>query len=113
MFARSSLVRTYYVPFEDGVDEVSLVVARAMRNLAGSGRDLPRTGGQKVIEAAPVDHLADIAKVIRGGKRVRTRVVLSRLVELRPHEYEPCRTSTSHGAFGISRKFSPGQVFRS
>jgi S-DNA-T family DNA segregation ATPase FtsK/SpoIIIE len=46
------------------------------------------TGERKVIEAAPVDHLADGAEVIRGEKRVRTQVVLARLTDLWPDGYE-------------------------
>jgi DNA segregation ATPase FtsK/SpoIIIE, S-DNA-T family len=41
-----------------------------------------------VITAAPVDHLADIATALRGQARVRTQVVLARLVEDNPAEYE-------------------------
>jgi S-DNA-T family DNA segregation ATPase FtsK/SpoIIIE len=35
-----------------------------------------------------VDHLAHIDTVLRGERRVRTQVVLARLAELNPAEYE-------------------------
>ena len=35
-----------------------------------------------------MDHLADIHAVLRGEKRVRTQVVLARLADLNPAEYE-------------------------
>jgi S-DNA-T family DNA segregation ATPase FtsK/SpoIIIE len=61
----------------------------AAARLADTGRELPATTGErKVIEAAPVDHLADVAEVIRGDKRVRTQVVLARLTDLWPDGYE-------------------------
>ncbi|MGH3760527.1 hypothetical protein [Actinophytocola sp.] len=85
--ATFELVRTFYVPFEDGTDDVSPVIARAMAILDETGRAI--TAPERAeIEAAPVDHLADIAEVMRGERRVRTQVVLSRLAEHNPAEYE-------------------------
>ncbi|MBB5800790.1 S-DNA-T family DNA segregation ATPase FtsK/SpoIIIE [Saccharothrix ecbatanensis] len=81
------LVRTFYLPFEDGIDEVTPVIARAMSDVAS-----PRlTAGPapKEVEATPVDHLHDIRSVIEGESRVRTQTVLARLVALNPDEYEP------------------------
>ncbi|GAA2787631.1 FtsK/SpoIIIE domain-containing protein [Crossiella cryophila] len=83
------LIRTFYVPFEDGADMVTPVVTRAMAHRAEhrpalSTHDIPRE-----IEAAPVDHLADIDRVIGGEPRVRTQTVLARLAGHNPTEYEP------------------------
>lgn len=81
------LVRTFYVPFEDGTDLVSPVVARAMALLAEQGRQLTATAADDN-EAAPVDHLADIADACQGEKRVRTQTVLARLIADNPDEYD-------------------------
>ena len=81
------LIDTFYVPFEDGIDHVSPVIARAMANI----EHLRRTGPTPPKDAdgpAPVDHLADIAAVLDGQRRMLTRVVLTRLAELNPTEYE-------------------------
>jgi S-DNA-T family DNA segregation ATPase FtsK/SpoIIIE len=81
------LVRTFYVPFEDGVNDVSPVIARAMAAIDDAGRTIAANNPAE-IEAAPANHLADIADVMRGERRVRTQVVLSRLAEHNPNEYE-------------------------
>ncbi|XVV03229.1 hypothetical protein ACQPW3_38835 [Actinosynnema sp. CA-248983] len=83
------LVRTFYVPFEDGTDMVSPVVARAMSRIAESGRSIATGTETAEIEAAPADHLADIYSVMDGESRVRTQIVLARLAALNPTEYEP------------------------
>src|SRR5206468_31391 len=85
--ATFELVRTFYVPFEDGIDDVTPVIARAVALIAESGREI-EAPDRPEIEAAPVDHLADIAEVMHGERRVRTQVVLSRLAEHNPAEYE-------------------------
>jgi S-DNA-T family DNA segregation ATPase FtsK/SpoIIIE len=85
--ATFELVRTFYVPFEDGIDDVSAVITRAMAMMDEAGRSI-EASHQAKIEASPVDHLADIADVMRGERRVRTQVVLSRLAEHNPAEYE-------------------------
>ncbi|MFJ8959949.1 FtsK/SpoIIIE domain-containing protein [Lentzea sp. NPDC102401] len=81
------LVRSFYVPFEDGLDMVSPVIARAMALLEESGRTVAPVSE---VESAPVvvDHLADIARVMRDDKRVRTQLVLARLVEHDASVYE-------------------------
>lgn len=85
--ATFELVRTFYVPFEDGIDDVSPVIARAMALIAEQGRTV--TAPERAeLEAAPVDHLADIAAALQGEPRVRTQVVLARLIERNPAEYE-------------------------
>ncbi|WP_336158577.1 hypothetical protein [Amycolatopsis sp. VC5-11] len=82
------LVRTFYVPFEDGVDEVTSVIARAVAVIEEAGRTVESTA-QSEIEAAPaVDHLADIDAVLEGERRVRTQVVLTRLARRNPGEYD-------------------------
>lgn len=86
--ATFELVRTFYIPFDDESDEVSPVIARSMVLLADAGRTLATTGPRAEIEAAPVDHLADIADAMRAQARVRTQVILSRLAEHNPGEYE-------------------------
>lgn len=78
------LVRWFYVPFEDGHDAVSPVIARAM----GQITELRRTGVAELEAPAEIDHLADIVEALRGEPRVRTQTVLARLVELNPGEYE-------------------------
>ncbi|WAL64508.1 hypothetical protein ORV05_26590 [Amycolatopsis cynarae] len=82
--ASFELIRTFYVPFEDGVDMVTPVIERAVALVNEAGRAI----APAEIEPAPVDHLADVARVMRGEHRVPTRVVLARLAELNPGEYE-------------------------
>ncbi|MGH4007668.1 MAG: hypothetical protein ACRDTH_05795 [Pseudonocardiaceae bacterium] len=62
---RWELVRTFYVPFEDGIDLVSPVIARALALITEHGRELTVTA-EPDDQAPPVDHLADIAHVIGG-----------------------------------------------
>lgn len=80
------LVRWFYIPFEDGADQVSPVIARAVALVAeqGTARGIP-TGHTD--EADPVDHLADIREVLGGERRVRTQQVITRLATLNPGEY--------------------------
>ncbi|MFC5112009.1 hypothetical protein [Kibdelosporangium philippinense] len=85
--ATFELVRTFYIPFEDGIDDVSPVVTRAVALVEETGRAI-EAPHRLEIEAAPVDHLADINLVMHGERRVRTQVVLSRLAEHNPAEYE-------------------------
>ena len=82
------LVRTYYVPFEDGIDMVSPVIARAMALLAEHGRPVSITTADNGETPKTVDHLADIAAVCAGAKRVRTQTVLARLIADKPEEYD-------------------------
>jgi S-DNA-T family DNA segregation ATPase FtsK/SpoIIIE len=85
------LLNTFHVPYTDGIDLVSPVVARAMAAI----HDLRRTGqpttgdeDQDHDGAAEIDHLTNIHQALRGEHRVRTQVVLSRLAELDPATYE-------------------------
>jgi S-DNA-T family DNA segregation ATPase FtsK/SpoIIIE len=86
------LLRWFYIPFEDGNDAVSPVVARAVALVAehGGPRTIPTTTGQPDDgEPAPaVDHLADVHTVLGTDRRVRTQVVLTRLAEHNPAVYE-------------------------
>lgn len=80
------LIRWFYIPFSEGVDAVTPVVNRMMANI----KELRRTAEPKVIEQAPPpDHLADIHDALRGEARVRTAVVLGRLIEANAGLYEP------------------------
>lgn len=82
------LVRTFYIPFDDGTDDVSPVIARAVELVADAGRVIEPPARREIEPAAPVDHLADIAEVMRGERRVRTQVVLARLAAHNPGIYE-------------------------
>lgn len=84
--ATFELVRTFYIPYEDGIDEVSPIIARALAIIAETGRAI-ESSGRLEIEAAPVDHLADIAEVMGGEPRVRTQIALARLIAHNPDEY--------------------------
>ena len=114
--ATFELVRWFYVPFEDGHDAVTPVIARAMGEIG----ELRRTGvGAEEIEpAAEVDHLAGIADVLRGERRVRTQVVLTRLAELNPAEYEGWTFSDlkaelkRHPAIDEDARYNGNQVVR-
>ncbi|MFD9888251.1 hypothetical protein ACFWY9_02830 [Amycolatopsis sp. NPDC059027] len=82
------LVRTFYVPFEDGADDVTPVIARAVALIEEAGRAV-ESSALPEIEAAPVaDHLADVDAVMDGERRVRTQVILTRLARHDPGEYE-------------------------
>lgn len=85
--ATFDLIRTFYVPFEDEVDMVTPVVERALAILRDHGREIENSA-RPVIEATPVDHLTDVCAVMRDERRVPTRVVLARLAERNPAEYE-------------------------
>jgi S-DNA-T family DNA segregation ATPase FtsK/SpoIIIE len=89
--ATFELLNTFHVPYADGIDLVSPVVARAMAAI----NDLRRTGqptthhdDQDHNEPGEIDHLTNIHQALRGERRVRTQVVLSRLAELDPATYE-------------------------
>jgi S-DNA-T family DNA segregation ATPase FtsK/SpoIIIE len=83
------LVRTFYVPFEDGADDVTPVIGRALALIEEMGRAVESSARPQLEAAAPVvvDHLADVAAVLDGEKRVRTQVVLTRLARHDPGEY--------------------------
>jgi len=86
------LLRWFYIPFEDGQDAVSPVIARALALVAehGGPRTIPIPATADDPDQAPVvvDHLADIHTILGTDKRVRTQTVLTRLAEHNPTEYE-------------------------
>ncbi|MGH3845366.1 MAG: hypothetical protein ACRDR6_17570 [Pseudonocardiaceae bacterium] len=83
------LVRGFYVPYSDGVDMVTPVITRAMVTIGDLRRTGPTTADtDRDEQAEAVDHLADIQAALRGERRVRTQVVLTRLAELNPAVYE-------------------------
>jgi S-DNA-T family DNA segregation ATPase FtsK/SpoIIIE len=86
--ATFELVRGFYVPYADGVDMVTPVVTRAMAALTELRRTGEPTTGEDDQQGTDADHLADIHAVLRGERRVRTQVVLTRLAELSPAVYE-------------------------
>jgi S-DNA-T family DNA segregation ATPase FtsK/SpoIIIE len=88
--ATFELVRGFYVPYSDGVDMVTPVVNRAMAAIDRLRcTAVPTTGDDdQDDETGQVDHLADIHEALRGERRVRTQVVLTRLAELNPAVYE-------------------------
>ncbi|MCI3272135.1 cell division protein FtsK [Streptomyces cylindrosporus] len=73
------LIRSYFVRKEAGIDEISPVVARAMQMYEGGPADAPAF--------TPVDHLADIAKVLGHEPRMLTQDVLRGLQDLNAAEY--------------------------
>lgn len=85
---RFELVNTFYVPFEENDDQVTPVIARAMALLADRGQQPPSSTSEPGNDEPNPDHLADIHTVLRGQARVRTQVVLTRLAEHNPAEYE-------------------------
>lgn len=91
--ATFELLRTYYIPFEDGIDDVSPVISRAMAYVHEAGRTI-EPAPRPEIEAAPVDHLADVADVLQGESRVRTQHVLARLIAHNHTEYGSWTFST-------------------
>jgi S-DNA-T family DNA segregation ATPase FtsK/SpoIIIE len=83
------LLNTFHVPYTDGIDMVTPVVTRAMAALNTLRHTSPPTPGNNNDEdAEETDHLTNIHQVLRGERRVRTQVVLSRLAELDPATYE-------------------------
>ncbi len=77
----SATIRTHFI---DGAAATELA-QRAEQLRAKAGRHLTSV---PVIDAEPVDHLADIHEALRGEAKVRTTVVLARLIEADPDVYE-------------------------
>jgi S-DNA-T family DNA segregation ATPase FtsK/SpoIIIE len=108
------LVRTFYVPFEDGADDVSPVIGRALGLIEEMGRAV-ESSARPELEATPVvvDHLADIADMMGGEQRVRTQVVLARLVGHNPAEYEKWTARDLRAALrehGVTTRKSDGAM---
>ncbi|PXY35183.1 cell division protein FtsK [Prauserella coralliicola] len=79
------LIRSHYVRKEKGVDEITPVVQRALalRDKQGITTD----PAPQVIERAEADPLTDIAHVLGGASRMKTREVLQKLTEHDPATY--------------------------
>jgi DNA segregation ATPase FtsK/SpoIIIE, S-DNA-T family len=89
--ATFELLNTFHVPYTDGVDMITPVVTRAMAaitELRRTGQPTTSDKGHDHDGPAEVDHLTNIHQALRGERRVRTQVVLSRLAELDPATYE-------------------------
>lgn len=100
------IVRTYFVKVDDdtGWDQATEIIERAMSLYRPPAAvEMPPAAVE-----APVDHLADVATVLDGAKRMRTREVLAGLKALRPEVYrawgapELRRVLDTAGAFGKS-----------
>jgi S-DNA-T family DNA segregation ATPase FtsK/SpoIIIE len=87
-----TVVRTHYVSAHDPEthtpDQVTPVITRALDLMSKQGRTVNAASEATPDEPLPVDHLANIHQVLRGERRVRTQVVLTRLAELNPVAYE-------------------------
>ncbi|WP_226363366.1 FtsK/SpoIIIE domain-containing protein [Pseudonocardia sp. ICBG1142] len=81
------LMRCFYIPRGDGIDELTPIIDRAIKLREEAGI-VPGPAPTPVDEGKPVDHLADIAEALRGQPRVLTRLVLARLVEHNRTVYE-------------------------
>jgi hypothetical protein len=79
-----------------------------MALLAEHGRAVPTTDSTSDADQEPaVDHLVDIHTVLRSEKRVRTQVVLARLTELNPAEYEDWTFQDLAAALAVSDRIPP------
>lgn len=81
--SRSDILQWYFVH----VDQVPAVIQRALDVIDKKGRALPGVSRPQLV-AAEVDHLSDIHEAMHGEKRARTRDVLARLIQEKPHIYE-------------------------
>lgn len=104
------LVRWFYVPFGDGEDAVSPVIARATAAWQQRGR--PAVVRAVVQDDDEQDHLANIYEALHGEPRVRTALVLRRLAEVLPAAYEAWNfqnLSAALDAEGVAVGKSDGQ----
>jgi len=85
---RFELVNGFYIPFDEDRDDVSPVISRSIALLDEYGSAVPTSDPDDSESEPEADHLADIHTVMRGEPRIRTQVVLQRLAELNPDEYE-------------------------
>ncbi|MGB8201161.1 MAG: hypothetical protein WCF33_15960, partial [Pseudonocardiaceae bacterium] len=87
-----TVVRTHYVSAHDPEthtpDHVTPIITRAIHLMAKQGRTVNVALEQTTDEPVQIDHLANIHEVLRGERRVRTQVVLTRLAELNRTAYE-------------------------
>jgi S-DNA-T family DNA segregation ATPase FtsK/SpoIIIE len=82
------LVNGFYVAYDEDRDDVTPVITRAMALLDGAGVPASVDPDSERDTEPAADHLADIHAALRGEARVRTQVVLARLAERNPGEYE-------------------------
>jgi S-DNA-T family DNA segregation ATPase FtsK/SpoIIIE len=75
--ARPGLLRTFHIRKDADVDQLTPIVKRAVALRAAAGVD-----DAPVVEQEQRDHLADIAAVLAGHRRMRTQEVLSGLSSL-------------------------------
>jgi DNA segregation ATPase FtsK/SpoIIIE, S-DNA-T family len=81
-----------------------------MAQLTEHGLEVPATATDQEQEPS-TDHLADIHTVLRGETRVRTQIVLRRLADLNPAEYDDWTfqdLSEALAAGGIAARKSDG-----
>jgi S-DNA-T family DNA segregation ATPase FtsK/SpoIIIE len=89
------VVRSYYIKKGDGTDQITPVVQRALGLRDGI------TAAVALEPAAPVDHLADIARVLGDEARVRTPEALHRLAEFNPGAYRGWTFADLTGALRV------------
>ncbi|WP_418155423.1 hypothetical protein [Actinoalloteichus caeruleus] len=82
------LVRTFYIPLEDGEDEVTPVIQRSLALIEEQGRAIARDTDRSESPGPSPDILDDITEIMDGQTRLRTQIVLTRLAELNPEAYE-------------------------
>jgi DNA segregation ATPase FtsK/SpoIIIE, S-DNA-T family len=87
-----TVVRTHYVSAHDPEthtpDQITPIITRALHLMAKQGRAVHPAPENTTNEPISVDHLVNIQQVLRGERRVRTQVVLTRLAEVNPATYE-------------------------
>jgi DNA segregation ATPase FtsK/SpoIIIE, S-DNA-T family len=107
-----TVVRTHYVSAHDPEthtpDHVTPIITRALDLMTKQGRTVNAALQGATNEPVRVDHLADIHQVLRGERRVRTPVVLTRLAELNPTTYEgwsfsDLKTALAHEGIEVSK----------
>ncbi|HWR47946.1 MAG TPA: AAA family ATPase [Pseudonocardiaceae bacterium] len=107
-----TVVRTHYVSAHDPEthtpDQVTPIITRAMHLITKQGRTIHPALEHTTDKPVPVDHLADIHRVLHGERRVRTQVVLTRLAELNPATYEgwsfsDLKTALAHEGIEIGK----------
>ena len=99
--ATFELVNTFYVPLEDGIDQVTPVINRAMAQITELRHTAPTAEDTDDDGPEPADPLADIATVLGTARRVLTRVILTRLAEHNPSQYEAWTFTDLKDALGV------------
>ena len=86
---RSDVVQVYFLDVSKKNDQVTPIIKRSLAEIEKLGLPVPGTGAKpepELIEAS--DPLGDIAKVLAGEPRMRTREVLNRLTAFNPGAYK-------------------------